>query len=64
MNDRLNVLLTVVVESRNETVISGLAQEKGEGEVDVGAAASPGWRALDSSCWKPCPIGVSGLVCR
>ncbi|KIK71399.1 hypothetical protein GYMLUDRAFT_79471 [Collybiopsis luxurians FD-317 M1] len=51
MNDRLNALLSMVT-AENEQSTSGSVEDSRE----VGVL---GWKLLDSSCWKPCPMGVS-----
>ncbi|KAJ3749966.1 Las1-like-domain-containing protein [Lentinula detonsa] len=49
MKDRLDVLLSLPSESDQQTPPIE----------EIGTVSSAGWKLLDNSCWKPCPIGVS-----
>ncbi|KAJ3813060.1 Las1-like-domain-containing protein [Lentinula lateritia] len=50
MEDRLSVLVSLTTENEDQT--SNVFNE-------IEAVSSGGWNLLDSSCWKPCPIGVA-----
>ncbi|KAJ3826231.1 Las1-like-domain-containing protein [Lentinula raphanica] len=49
MKDRLDALISLPTEDDQEMHVIE----------EIGPLSSAGWKLLDSSCWKPCPIGVS-----